>query len=54
MAEKKQQKPVKPQDVDSDTPVFTLIEEDEGYSVEDAYRILAGQPLTPVETPPVE
>lgn len=54
MAEKKPPKPVKPEDVDSDTPVFTPIEEDTGYSVEDAYRILAGQQLQPIETTPIE
>lgn len=54
MADKKPQKPVQPHEVDSDTPVFTPMEEDTGYSVEDAYRVLAGLPLAPVETTPVE
>lgn len=39
---------------DQDLPVFKPIQEDTGYSVEDAYRLLAGLPLTPVETTPVE
>lgn len=39
---------------DQDLPVFKPIPEDKGYSVEDAYRLLAGLPLTPVETTPVE
>ena len=34
--------------------LFQPIQEDTGYSVEDAYRLLAGLPLTPVETTPIE
>lgn len=34
--------------------LFQPIPEDTGYTVEDAYRLLAGLPLTPVETTPVE
>lgn len=37
-----------------DPPLFEPVQEDTGYSVEDAYRILAGIPLAPVETTPVE
>lgn len=38
----------------TEPPLFQPIPEDAGYSVEDAYRLLAGLPLTPVETKPVE
>lgn len=38
-----------------DPPLFARVEKpDDAYSVEDAYRLLAGLPLTPVETTPVE
>lgn len=37
-----------------DPPLFESVQEDTGYSVEDAYRLLAGLPLTPVETTPIE
>lgn len=40
---------------EGDDPQFALVkEEPTGYSVEDAYRVLAGMPLTAVETTPVE
>lgn len=39
----------------TDPPLFVPVkEEPTGYSVEDAYRLLAGKPFTPVETTPVE
>lgn len=39
----------------TDPPLFVPVKEEAtGYSVEDAYRVLAGLPLTPVETTPVE
>lgn len=39
----------------TDPPLFVPVkEEPSGYSVEDAYRLLAGVPFTPVETTPVE
>lgn len=56
MPKKKSSDPALPPQAKRDNdPIFVAITEPAtGFSLEDAYRILAGQPRTPVKTPPIE